>query len=271
VTVVQAPPVLYVGDAGQLIVTLDGGKVFNQGKALTVDNPAQLAGLSPSSNLVIEKLSVAGKTLTLDFRAYAPGNYQLEGLPFLNQKAGLNVKVASILEQNPGTNFAGLEAPLTPPAVMPLLYGSFFSLAFVAALAVVMPRWGLPSWRKWRAKRRRRRKLLSFERELLSLKDMPAAVLAEKLNVGLRDLLGFLSGRECKALTPLEFAALAEVLPGALPQTPQTDFYQDVFRRCDALRFGPEKQQNREAAAALLEKVRSWLEGLSPLRGHNDF
>jgi hypothetical protein len=257
-TIIQAPPVLYVGDPGQLIVTLDQGESFNKGLSISIDNPEQLAQISPSPNLVIQRIDVKGSTLTIDFKAFAPGNYHLPALRIAKEAGPLNISVASILEGE--TSLAGAESPLMAPGTMPLLYGAFFGLVFVIALAVVIPRWGLPSWRKWLKERKRQRRIHNFERELPGLREKPAAFAAEKINRSFRNLLAYLTGQECEALTPAEFQPVEAVLPGP---DEKPGFYEWVFRCCDSLRFGPAHGE----AGVLIDKLENWAAGVGSIKG----
>jgi hypothetical protein len=218
-TYTQSPPVLYIGDAGRLIVRFD-----------ELDAPFS-APPSPSANLVLGETLISGQTMTINFTAFAPGSYRLY-IPGNEEAGPVLIEVASLLEGDTNQVFSPMEAPLPASGTMPLLFGVFLALALIIVLAVLSPKRLFPGIKRWYRDWQKRKRLRAFEKLLEESRGKPPAEAVEGIDRAFRKLLEFFCGFDCLPLTAPEFATVREKLPLA-------DFdYTAFFRLCDALRFG---------------------------------
>ncbi|MDR3276005.1 MAG: hypothetical protein LBT11_02145 [Treponema sp.] len=265
----QMPPIVYVGDPGRLVVPL--GREFAGVPATVIVNPepgAAGTGAWPGG-LEISRIELEpredGARLLVDFRAYAPGTHALPDIEIASLSfKGLELHVASILEAGgQAMVLSGPLAPLAVPGSLGLVYAAVIGFVLLIAGGAFMGRWGLPGLRRLRARRKRRRTIRGAGKRLDRLREGlgeggGGAAALDGLSSEFRTLLSFLSGVDCQSLVPREFAVVPALAEGYGP-----DFYGEIFRRCDTLRFSGGEPPRAEALE-LLERVRAFISLLEP-------
>ena len=246
------PQTIYVGDRGRLVMPL--GPAFNDAQAFVID----AAGELPSVNdLVINRMELERRSgnirLIIDFIPYAPGVFILPPvlIPLGNSEplslSGIEFAVASILTPE-SMALSRSALPLAVPGTGLMVYGGLGVLLFLLIIGMlVFFRFSSiiePLKRKWR----QRRLLASLEQKIQFLRADNAGSNPDRNNLfsnlagEFREFLSFISGLDCRVLSPYEFSSLSVAIPGVC----EPDFFYLLFKRWDKLRFSglPIKQED---------------------------
>ncbi|MDR0597241.1 MAG: hypothetical protein LBG14_01895 [Treponema sp.] len=250
------PQTIFVGDQGRLALPL--GTAFSGLEAAVIQDPP----LPRSGDLRINRVELekrgATAMLLVDFQAYAPGRISLPPIEIASHIfAGLEVTISSILPvERQGMVLSAPAEPLAAPGTAALIYLSILGIILLFLALTLGSVWGRTGLRSFAERFRRQWVIRAMGRTLKRLRTASpggdAAVL-ETLSRDFRILLGMLTGINCRAMVPSEFLALDSLGPGAALQP---EALADLFRRCDALRFGGGGIE-REAVFALLEEFRT--------------
>jgi hypothetical protein len=259
------PQTIFVGDKGRLIVSL--GSDFEEAKTGVFLSPSELPAIP---DLVITRMELEKRNrnirLVIDFIPYATGYFSFPQLMIPSGGAvplilgGLEINVASIL--TPELMVLSDPAPaLAVPGTGLFIDGGAGVILLFLITGVGLPFWVRRYLGPFREKLRRRKLFTSLEqklKELLSGKNDP---LRQKELFSLaagefREVLSFLTGINCRVLTPLEFLAL----PGSVPGSLGPDYLCGLFRRWDTLRFSGTPMARVEVLK-ILDELGSFLSG----------
>ena len=242
------PQTIYVGDRGRLVVTL--GSAFINAQSFVVETRDNLPlDMSLIDDIVIQRIELERRgnniRLFIDFVSFAPGVFVLPPIAIPSGTSeplmlgNIEFAIASILTQD-SMVLSPPAAPLAVPGTGLMVYGGFGALLlFLILCSVFIFRFSHiinPLKRKWK----QRRFLVSLEKKIQLLKDYNTGTGQQKrdeifscLAAEFREFLSFITGFDCCVLTPYEFAALSVAVPGA----PRPDFFHELFKRWDILRF----------------------------------
>jgi hypothetical protein len=250
------PQTVFVGDRARLAIPL--GSVF------AGLEPAVIQGalLPQSKDLRINRVELErrGETamLLVDFQGYVPGLIALPPIEIGSHTfSGFEVAVSSILSvEQQGMVLSAPAEPLAAPGTAALIYGAILALILLLLALTLGSVWGRARLGFFAERLKRRRLIRAMGRTLKRLRTAaPGGNLAilELLSRDFRVLLGMLTGINCRAMVPSEFLAL-DGLGSVADLNPQV--LADLFRRCDALRFGGAGIEG-EAVFALLEEFKA--------------
>jgi hypothetical protein len=266
----QIPRRLFVGDRGRLVLNL--GPDSPEAASFSVEDP-QLLPQSPELKLHRLEFDAPRRQLLIEFTPFAPGELELPPLavPALPgfSPAGCRISVASALAPEGRPQDGGVLAlsgpapPLAVPGTALLIYGSSSLIILALLLLLGAGIWGRPYLFKLLEARRRRRLIRLMGKAGAGLREQiprgPSQMILKRLSREFRAFLGHFfdaeGGRDCRAMTAEEFAALPPLFPpaeGLRPVSPAS--LGDFFRRLDRLRFSGEQAGTGEIAA-LLDRV----------------
>jgi hypothetical protein len=275
----QVPQTVFVGDPGQLVVPL---KVPAAGVTPAVLSPADLP---PVEDLVISRIELENRgespRLLITFKAYAPGRYRLPPVAIGSFTfSDLEITIASILEVGEYPRVLAESAPpLAAPGTMVMIYGAVLGLILAVLALAALNFWGIPGFKRYREIWRRRRAFRSMVNLLKQLrvqldKDGSAgAAVLDSFTGEFRIFLELVTGINCRTVTSDEFFRLpplplpegaavpgtgVEAAPGSRNIGP---FLSDLFRRCDALRFGGWNAEPSDIHA-ILDQARAFIADL---------
>ena len=235
------PQTVYVGDRGRLVIT--PGSAFDDVPAFILQSPVEMPGVS---DLVIDRIELEKRSsirLLVDFVSYAPGLFVLPPvkIPSVNSQpillTGLEVRVASILV--PGQmELSGPALPLAVPGTGILIYSGIGILMLLLTAAAGGFFWFRRYFGPFKKRRRQQKLLLSLEQKIRILRTEgndpeQQNELFSLLAGEFREYLGFVTGVDCRVLTPVEFSELGIEIPGNV----EPDFLGKLFRHWDYLRF----------------------------------
>ncbi|MDR0313408.1 MAG: hypothetical protein LBI14_07400 [Treponema sp.] len=241
-----SPHTVYVGDKGRLIAEL--GPAFAQAEAFVKDAASEFPKIQ---NLVITRMELEKRNnnirFIVDFVSYAPGVFVLPPLAleapgnetlFLG---GLEINIASIL--TPDQTAISLPAlPLAFPGTGLLVYGTLGLILLVLILGIAGFIFAHKFLEPLRIKRRRRKLLASIEYTTTQLKKIfdgsenndndVARELFSFLAGEFREFLTFMTGIDCRVLSPTEFNTISLERVAVSSSGLST-----LFSRWDRLRF----------------------------------
>jgi hypothetical protein len=259
-----SPHTVYVGDKGRLFAEL--GPAFANAEAFVKDAASEFPKMQ---DLVITRMELEKRNnnirFIIDFISYAPGVFVLPTLAleatgnetlFLG---GLDINIASIL--TPDQTAISLPAPpLAFPGTGLLVYGTLGIIVLVLILGIGGFLFAHKFLEPLRIKRRRRRLLASIEHTTMQLKiifdgsedninDTDAAgELFSFLAGEFREFLTFVTGRDCRVLSPAEFHTISLALPAV-----GSTGLGSLFSRWDRLRFSGTGMARNDVLAILDE------------------
>ncbi|MDR1362559.1 MAG: hypothetical protein LBJ35_00715 [Spirochaetaceae bacterium] len=252
----QTPPVLYVGDKGNLVYPLDVFTPLPDGELAFPD------GLPRADDIIIHKIELdrRNRRVIIEFQAFRTGAIQLPPIPFgSTELKGLQVNIASILDSDKGA------MTLSPSAGTLAAPGTFWMIAafstlitlVLAAVVLLCAKGGviftgarnilrtrvLLFWINSRLRRLEKR----LKRGRVSEKDALALLSNE-----IRAFLSLFWRQPCYAFCAEEFLYIAAFhaendIPAALYA---------FFKKCDETRFSS-AGVSQEAAAALCAEAKS--------------
>jgi hypothetical protein len=261
------PHTVYVGDKGRLFAQL--GPAFADAEAFVKDAANELPKMQ---DLVITRMELEKRNnnirFIVDFVSYAPGAFVLPPLAleaFGNEAlllGGLEINVASIL--TPDQTAISLPAlPLATPGTGFLVYGTLGIVLLVLVLGIGGFLFAHKFLGPLRNKRKRRKLLASIEHTMGQLKlvfDSPentehdtdaARDLFSLLAGEFREFLSFVTGIDCRVLSPAEFCYLP--MSPELPAGGSASGLSTLFSRWDRLRFSGTGMARNDALAILDE------------------
>jgi hypothetical protein len=298
------PQTVFVGDPGRLAVPL--GPDFLETRPFVFQNPEGLPRTKDLVISRMEKENRNGVPwLFIDFTAYAPGLVEIPSLVIpgpLGKDArisGLTVSIASIL--SPSSRILSDPAPpLAVPGTSLIIYGVFAGILVAVFLGIGANFWGKPCLRGVGDRWRRRRLIRSMERivkrlrgEVLRGKYGPgkSGEILSLLSGELRNFLSFLTGVNCRTLTAGEFQdfplfsfsqtgeipgnrepSVEKAVSSAGNREPASgaslspSFLEDMFRRCDTLRFSGDAV-GREKLLGMLDDAQALVTALAEAGG----
>jgi hypothetical protein len=256
--VYQTPPVLYVGDRGRLVYTLD---VF---MPMPENDAVFHGGLPKTDDISILKIELdrRGRRLTIDFQAFRTGTVPLPPIPFGGVEIkGLQVNIASIVDTKKNalslSPSAGL---LAAPGTFWIITAVFASAAALLLALVLLYTKGGTLFSNTRNAVRTRLLRLWINRRLRRIeKRLRLGKLSEKeslsgMSNGVRVFLSRFWLRPCYAMSAEEFPGLR--LPGAARTGELMSGIALFFKRCDKVRFGGETV-DRETVNAICAEARA--------------
>ena len=259
----MVPPRVFVGDQASFVLPLPGFPV-------QADVELSRERIPPSPEIDIYRVVLerrpGGNRLVVEFAAYAPGTLTLPPISIAGEVfSGLAIEISSILEPGEsGRVLSGPAQPLAIPGTSLLIYGTIFASILALLLALWIVLWGRRQMKDWLEAWKLRRLLVSMWRIEKRLRRDLAKGLArreilDRLSIEFRSFLSYFSGKNCRAMTALEFdrAAFFEEYPSA----PSGEFLGGFFGRCDGIRFSGGEIDD-SAALALLADVKSFLKTL---------
>ena len=242
------PHTIYVGDNGRLVVSLSSSFIEAQSFILETRADLQFINSNLTDDIVINRMELERRgsslRLLIDFVPFAPGFFIMPPIAIPSGSAeplmlgGIEFTVASIL--TPESMALSQPAfPLAVPGSGLMVYGGLGVMLLLLVLGV----FGFfrvnkiigPLKIKWR----QARFLASLEQKIKLLRTDSTAnenvrsELFSNLAGELREFLSFISGFDCRVLTPYEFASLSPAIPG----TPEPNFFYTLFKRWDKIRF----------------------------------
>jgi hypothetical protein len=261
------PHTVYVGDNGRLSAQL--GPAFAAALAFVKDAANELPKIQ---DLVITRMELEKRNnnirFIVDFVSFAPGVYVLPPLAletFGNETlllGGLEINVASIL--TPDQTAISLPAlPLATPGTGFLVYGTLGILLLVLLFGIGGSLFARKFLVPLQNRQRRRKLLASIEKNMGQLKlifDSPENTehdteavreLFSLLAGEFREFLSFVTGIDCRVLSPAEFCYLS--LPAELPAGSSASGLSILFSRWDRLRFSGIGIARNDALAILDE------------------
>jgi hypothetical protein len=245
------PQTVYVGDPCRLVFPLDlpaEGTPGFSGPSPVLNRPEELPS---ASDVVISRLELDERNgvLLVDFTAYAPGPLELPPLEIAGHRfTGLRVNISSVLGS--GTGLSPSAPPLAVPGTSLIIYGTVFGLVTALLLGIAAIFWSRYHFEDFRLRLRRRRLIRAMERFLRRLRSslgkerIGAAETLSRLSSEFRIFLGLFAELNCRAMVPREFLSYP-VFPEGGKTGP---VLQDLFRRCDLLRFSGREIARAEAA-----------------------
>jgi len=234
------PQTVYVGDAGRLVISL--GSAFNDIPAFINTAPADIPGFP---DLVINRIELEKRNnssrLLMDFISYAPGSFALPPMEFASETDvlvldGIRFSTASIL--NPDIMVLSKAAlPLAVPGTGLFIYGGIGVMVLLAVSFIMGTFWFSKYFGPLKRRLRQKKILASLENKisLLRKESNPdrQTELFSLLAAEFREFLTFLTGIDCRVLSPSEF-----VLYGiSIPDAADAGSFSGLFRRWDNLRF----------------------------------
>ncbi|MCL2834414.1 MAG: hypothetical protein FWD78_14680 [Treponema sp.] len=238
------PQTVYVGDRGRLVVIL--GPVFNDAPAFVLQNRDEMPKIKDLeiNRMELEKRST-GIRLLIDFVSFAPGNIKLPVLEIPSSGSvpfeldGIEFNVASILTPDI-MSLSGPALPLTVPGTGLLVYGGIGILFFILVIGAAGIFWSRRFLVPFRKMLKKKKFLLSLEQKIKLLRAGDYQNDAARLNelftllaLEFREFLSFITGIDCRVLTPFEFT----MLPADFAGLPESGGLCAFFRRWDNLRF----------------------------------
>jgi hypothetical protein len=244
--------VLYVGDRGSLVYTLDVFMPMPESDTVFRD------GFPKTDDITIHKIDVdrRGRHLTIDFQAFRTGTVPLPPIPFGSAEInGLQVNIASMLDSKKGVlsllPSAGL---LTAPGTFWLITAFFAStVALLLALVLLYAKGGALFSDARNAVRTRllrhwiNTRLHHIEKRLRLGKLSEKEALSVMSN-GVRVFLSRFWMKPCYAMSAEEFPCLC--LPDEADTSELMSGIAEFFKRCDKIRFGGETA-DRETVSAI--------------------
>jgi hypothetical protein len=237
----QTPPMLYVGDIGNLIYPLDALSVLPEEEVLFPD------GFPKTDDIIIHKVSIdrRGRRAIIEFQAFRPGIVTLPPIPFGGTELrGLQVNVASILNAKDVLSVLSPEAGLlTAPGTLWVMT----ALAAIALLAIVLivllyAKGGAFLENMFSVLRARflLRRINSCLRRLekrLLLGQITEREALSALSGEIRTFLSRFWMLPCYALSAEEFLWL-EIPPTPTGNAELPSILCGFFKKCDGIRFG---------------------------------
>jgi hypothetical protein len=238
--VYQTPPVLYVGDKGSLVYTLDIFMPVPESDAVLE------GGLPKTDDIIIHKINVdrQGRRVIVDFQAFRTGVVPLPPIPFGDREIkGLQVNIASILDSKKSTlTLSPAAGPIAAPGTFWIITAfSVFTVTALLALVLLYAKSGV-LFSNMRNTLRTRFLLYWINARLRRVeKHLRLGKLSEKealsgLSNEVRDFLSRFWMQPCYAMTSEEFLSLS--IPGAADSGKLMSDICAFFKRCDKIRFG---------------------------------
>ena len=232
------PQTVFVGDRGRLVVSL--GPEFE-----IAESGVFFSDFPELQDIVFQRMELEKRNnnirLLIDFIPYAPGLYNLPLLriPVVDSEplflGGLDIAVASVL--SPDLMVLSQQGlPLAVPGTGLFVYGGAGIIIFILILALGGLFWVHRYLGPLQEKLKCKRLLASLEQKLGNLRscenDLPEQKELFSLLAGeFRDFLSFITGINCRVLSPQEFLTL----PASI--NTEKEFLCSLFRRWDNLRF----------------------------------
>jgi hypothetical protein len=258
-----SPHTVYVGDKGRLFAEL--GPAFANAEAFVKDAASEFPKMQ---DLVITRMELEKRNnnirFIVDFVSYAPGLYVLPPLAleaignetlFLG---GLEINIASILTTDQ-TAISLPALPLAYPGTGFLVYGTLGIILLVIILGIAGFLFAHKFLEPLRIKQRRRKLLASIEKISGQLKKLfdgsenneqepdAARELFSILAGDFREFLSFMTGRDCRVLSPAEFQTIPLDIPAG------NGGLGGLFNRWDRLRFSGTGMARNDVLAVLDE------------------
>jgi hypothetical protein len=256
--VYQMPPVLYVGDRGSLVYTLDAFTPLPESGAVFWD------ALPKTDDIIIHRIDVdrRRRRLTIDFQAFRTGAVPLPTIPFGDGEIkGLQVNIASILDSKKGALSLSPGAGLLAAPGTFWIITAFFAFIVTALLAFVLLYAKGGALFSNARNTLRTRLLLHWINTLLRRveKRLRLGKLSEKdalsgLSNGVRVFLSRFWMQPCCAMSAEEFLNL--YLPGAEEAGKLLSDICAFFQRCDKIRFGGESP-DRETVSSICAEAKT--------------
>jgi hypothetical protein len=251
--VYQTPPVLYVGDKGSLVYTLD---IF---MPLPENDAVFEGGLPKTEDIIIHKINIdrRGRRVIIDFQAFRTGSVPLPPIPFGGREIkGLQVNIASILDSKKGSlTLSPAAGPLAAPGTFWIITAVFTFTVMVLLALVLLYAKGGALFSNMRNTLRTRLLLYWINTRLRRVeKHLRLGKLSEKealsgLSNAVRVFLSRFWMQPCYAMSAEEFLSLS--FPGASDNDKLMFDICAFFKRCDKIRFGGGSGKSADEAAAL--------------------
>ncbi|MDR2097519.1 MAG: hypothetical protein LBP37_03275 [Spirochaetaceae bacterium] len=254
--VYQTPPVLYVGDRGSLVYTLD---VFTP---IPETYPVFEDGFPKTDDILIHKIDIdrRARRVIIEFQAFRTGTVELPPIPFGGAELkGLQVNIASILDSEKGvltlSPAAGL---LAAPGTFWIITAFFTFVVIVLIVMALLYAKGGALFANMRSTLRTRlllhwinTRLGRVERRLRLGRLSEKEALTELSN-RIRVFLSRFWTLPCYAMSAEEFLYFS--IPGAADKAGLNADLCAFFKKCDEFRFGGGGQTKNTVS---METVRS--------------
>jgi len=235
------PQTVYIGDRARLVITL--GPVFNDVPVFINPEPRDLLSL-PDLTVNRMELEKRGENIRLlvDFVSYAPGTFLLPLLELHSASAGplvlggIQFTVTSILTPAMMVLSDPVQ-PLAAPGTGLIVYGGAGLIIFVVFLMIAALLWSRKIFGPLKNRFRKKRLLASLDQKIKILRGECEPVRRNEIFSLLagefREFLSFITGVDCRVLTPPEFSKQVFDVPGF----PEPGCLHELFRQWDNLRF----------------------------------
>jgi hypothetical protein len=251
----QIPQIIYIGDQGRLVYSLDGFFSNPVNGALPVDK------LQAGDDIIINGLEINNGRLIVDFQAFKTGRIMLPPIVIgAETLSGLEVTVSSLLDgPDAVTVLSPALSPLSAPGTLWIISSIIFIIIFIFAVVFIFLFRGGNFFSSIKRKIKKARIIRKTQKAVKRLKTS-----LEKGTISARTALGGIStelrvflddffNTDCRSMVPLEFLNIVFPDDSGLDEKYTPEFFYRFFKNCDELRFNGGAVPEETVAGVILE------------------